>query len=157
MARTSAGLLCYRVLDGELQVLLAHPGGPLWAKKDDGAWTIPKGEPGPGEDPLDAARREFEEEIGKTIAPRSAFVPLAPVRQPGGKIVQAFAVSTDVDPGGLCSNTFTLEWPLRSGRQQTFPEIDRAAWFSLPVARRKILQGQTPLLDELEAFVDRSR
>jgi predicted NUDIX family NTP pyrophosphohydrolase len=129
-------------------VLLAHPGGPYWRKRDRGAWTIPKGEIGEGEDALAAAQREFSEETGLTAGePRLALTPL---RQPGGKTVFAWAVEGDCDPGGLRSNRFTLEWPPGSGKYGEFPEIDRAAWFTLPEARQKMLKGQAPFLDELE-------
>jgi predicted NUDIX family NTP pyrophosphohydrolase len=145
--RQSAGLLLYRRRAGALEVFLVHPGGPFWAKKDLGAWSIPKGEFEPDEDPLEAARREMREETGFDIA--GPFLPLAPVKQPGGKLVHAWAVEADVDPARVVSNTFTIEWPPRSGRQQTFPEIDRAAWFPIDEARRRILRGQAPLLDNL--------
>jgi len=130
-----------------MDVLLVHPGGPLWAKRDAGAWSIPKGEPEAGEDALTAARREFAEELGRGVD--GTFIPLSPVRQPGGKVVHAWAVEADFDTSSIASNTFSMEWPPRSGRQQVFPEIDRAEWFPLDVARQKILAGQTPLLDEL--------
>ena len=139
----------YRRREGAIEVLLVHPGGPFWARKDAGAWSIPKGEIDPTEDPLGAARREFAEEIGFPAEGR--FQPLAPITQAGGKIVQAWAVEGDVDPAGLRSNTFSIEWPPRSGRQATFPEIDRAAWFLLEIARRKINPAQAALLDELAA------
>ena len=149
MSRISAGLLMYRRRAGALEVFLVHPGGPFWARKDAGAWSIPKGEIDPTEEPLAAARREFAEETGLTAA--GAFRPLAPVTQAGGKIVQAWAVEGDLDPSALQSNTFSIEWPPRSGRQRTFPEVDRAAWFSLAVAREKINPAQAALLDELAA------
>ncbi len=151
MSRTSAGLLLYRRRDGALEVFLVHPGGPFWARKDAGAWSIPKGEIDPMEEPLAAARREFTEETG--LSAEGAFRPLAPITQAGGKIVQAWAVEGDVDPADLRSNTFAIEWPPRSGRQQTFPEVDRAAWFPIDVARRKINPAQAALLDELTASV----
>lgn len=148
MAKHSAGLLLYRRRPGEgIEVFLVHPGGPYWASKDEGAWSIPKGEPGEAEDALGAAVREFTEETG--FAMDGPYLPLQPVRQPGGKIVTAFAVEGDCDPGTLRSTTFTLEWPPRSGRHQEFPEVDRGAWFSLEEARVKILRGQIPLLDEV--------
>jgi predicted NUDIX family NTP pyrophosphohydrolase len=148
MAKTSAGLLLHRKADAGLEVLLVHPGGPLWAKKDDGAWSIPKGELAPGEDPLAAAQREFHEETGLTVD--GYFVPLNPVKQSGGKIVYAWAVEAPgLDPSAIRSNTFSLEWPPRSGKSQEFPEVDRAAWFPLAEARDKILKGQLPLLDQL--------
>jgi predicted NUDIX family NTP pyrophosphohydrolase len=139
----------YRRRAGTLEVFLVHPGGPFWARKDAGAWSIPKGEIDPTEEPLAAARREFAEETG--LAAEGAFRPLAPVTQAGGKIVQAWAVEGDLDPSALQSNTFSIEWPPRSGRQKTFPEVDRAAWFSLDVAREKINPAQAALLDELAA------
>ena len=137
----------YRRRSGRLEVLLVHPGGPFWAKKDSGAWSIPKGEYKEGEDPLEAAKREFREETGWVVP--GPFVPLAAVRQPGGKVIHSWAAQGDADPATLRSNTFTMEWPPRSGRQQEFPEVDRAAWFSLLEAKEKILKGQQPLLDEL--------
>jgi predicted NUDIX family NTP pyrophosphohydrolase len=139
----------YRRRDSTLEVFLVHPGGPFWAKKDAGAWSIPKGEIDPAEDPLAAARREFAEETGLAVEGR--FQPLAPVTQAGGKIVQAWAVEGDLDPTALQSNSFSIEWPPRSGRQATFPEVDRAAWFPLEIARQKINPAQAALLDELEA------
>lgn len=147
MPKLSAGILMYRCRDGTLQVFLVHPGGPLWAKKDLGAWSIPKGETDPGEDALFAARREFGEETGFPVSGR--FIPLSPVRLKSGKMVQAWAVEGDFDPDAVRSNTFSMEWPPRSGRQQKFPEIDRAAWFGLEEAKRKINEGQIPLLEEL--------
>jgi len=155
MPRTSAGLLVYRRRGGALEVLLAHPGGPLWAKKDEGAWTIPKGEFEADEDPLAAARREFAEEIGVAIV-EGRFIELTPLKQPSGKLVHAWAVEADLEVDEPRSNTFELEWPPRSGRVQEFPEIDRAQWFDLPHARRKILSGQQPFLDELERRVTMS-
>lgn len=149
MARRAAGILVYRRRGGRLELLLAHPGGPFWARKDEGAWSIPKGEPEPDEALLDAARREFREETGQAID--GAFIPLTPVRQPGGKDVHAWAVEGDFDPETLTSNTFSMEWPPRSGRTASFPEIDRAAWFDLDEARRRILSGQRPLIEELAA------
>jgi predicted NUDIX family NTP pyrophosphohydrolase len=146
MPKTSAGLLLFRYRDGKVEVLLVHPGGPFWARKDEGAWSIPKGEIGEHEEPLAAARREVAEETG--AVPEGTFLPLTPVRQSGGKIVQAWAVEGDLDPADIRSNTFEMEWPPRSGRRRVFPEIDRAAWFTIPVARSKILRGQLPLLDE---------
>lgn len=130
-------------------MLLVHPGGPFWARKDDGAWTIPKGELGPGEEPFEAAKRELVEEIGATVD--GPALALTPVRQAGGKLVHAFAVEQNFDVAGLRSNTFELEWPPRSGKKRTFPEVDRAAWFSPATARIKLLGGQVPLVDELLA------
>lgn len=151
MPKTSAGLLLYRCRGAALEVLLVHPGGPFWAKKDEGTWSIPKGEAAAGEDLLAHARREFEEETGFAI--EGAFRPLAPVRQAGGKTVHAWAVEGDLDPAAIRSNRFTLEWPPRSGRIEEFPEIDRGAWFTLDEARRKINKGQVPLVDALAALL----
>lgn len=148
MPRISAGLLMYRQQDGRLEVLLVHPGGPFWRNKDDGAWSIPKGEVGPGEDLLDAARREFQEELG--LAADGPFLPLTPVKQKGAKIVHAWAFAGNCDPSQIKSNTFTVEWPPRSRKLQQFPEVDQAAFFDLAAARQKINAAQIPLLDELE-------
>jgi predicted NUDIX family NTP pyrophosphohydrolase len=151
MAKKSAGLLLYRLgLEG-LEVLLVHPGGPFWARKDDGAWSIPKGEFVDGENPLSAAQREFEEETG--ARPSGEFVQLAPLKQPGGKLVYAWAVGADFDTASLKSNTFSMEWPPRSGRHSEFPEVDRAAWFGMDEARRKILKGQAGFLDQVICLV----
>lgn len=150
MPKKSAGLLLFRRSGDRsgLQLLLVHPGGPFWRKKDEGAWTIPKGEFNDSEDPLAAALREFGEETGAQ-PPRGEFLKLRPVRQAGGKTVHAWAIEFDFDPQTLHSNTFQQEWPPKSGRVQEFPEVDRAAWFDPPTARRKILNGQIPLIDEL--------
>lgn len=148
MAKKSAGLLAFRKAKGRLEVLLVHPGGPLWAKKDEGAWTIPKGEFKDNEDPLEAAKREFEEETGFTSG--TEVIPLGHLRQPRGKIVYAWAVKGDFDPARLKSNSFSMEWPPRSGRQQEFPEIDRAAWFTIEEASNKILKGQAAFLVQLK-------
>ena len=148
MARSSAGLLLYRRRGGRVEVLLVHPGGPFWKNKDDGAWSIPKGEFEEGENPLAAARREFAEETG--FQAPGPFVALGTARQKGGKVIHAWACEGDCDPGAIRSNTFTIEWPPRSGRQQEFPEIDRAAFFGLGEARRKINPAQAVLLDALE-------
>jgi len=145
--RQSAGLLLFRENGPALEVLLVHPGGPFWAKKDDSSWSIPKGEFGSDEDPLTAARREFEEETG--TSPEGDFLPLTPLRQPGGKLVVAWALRSDFDTSTLKSNLFSMEWPPKSGRQQQFPEIDRAGWFDIETARRKILKGQAPFLNQL--------
>lgn len=153
MPRLSAGLLMYRIKDGAIQVLLAHPGGPYFVNKDDGHWSIPKGEPGPGEDSLLTAQREFEEETG--LRPPGPFIPLKPVKQKGGKIVHAWAFEGACDPATIHSNTFTMEWPPRSGQQMQFPEIDRAEFFDLEMARRKIRSGQVGLIDELETILNR--
>jgi len=141
--KTSAGLLLYRHGRDGLEVFLVHPGGPFWAHKDEGSWSIPKGEFGLGEDPLDAARREFTEETSFTAS--GDFVPLTPLKQPSGKVVHAWAVKGDCDPALVRSNTFVLK-----GRE--YPEIDRAAWFGLAEARKKILRGQVGFLDELETL-----
>lgn len=147
MPKVSAGLLMYRVMDGQLQVLLVHPGGPFFQNKDDGAWSIPKGEIESGEDLLSAARREFEEETGFKASP--PFIALSPIMQKGGKVVHAWACAGDCDPRALRSNAFRMEWPPRSRHMQEFPEIDRAAWFAPAEARRKIKPTQIPLLAEL--------
>jgi predicted NUDIX family NTP pyrophosphohydrolase len=152
MARYSAGLLMYRRRRGVLEVLLVHPGGPFWAGKDLGAWSIPKGEYDPGEDPLAAARREFREETGFSVT--GEFIPLMPRKQPSGKIIEAWAVEGDCDAAAMHSNVFTLEWPPHSGRQQQFPEVDRAAWFFLADAREKIIKGQVGFLEELQALLE---
>jgi predicted NUDIX family NTP pyrophosphohydrolase len=151
MAQESAGVLLYRRRDGVLQVLLAHPGGPFWRTRDEGAWTVPKGAIDAGESPEAAARREFEEEMGTPVT--GELQPLPRVRQRGGKWVEAFAVEGDFDVSTLRSNTFETEWPPRSGRNTTFPEVDRAEWLDLDIARRKILPGQAALLDHLEALL----
>jgi predicted NUDIX family NTP pyrophosphohydrolase len=149
MPKRSAGLLMYRRSRGELEVLLVHPGGPLWAKKDLGAWTIPKGEYAVDEEPLAAAIREFQEETG--LIASGPFGALTPIRQRGGKIVDAWAFEGDCDPGALKSNCFSLEWPPGSGRMREFPEVDRAGWFSIDDAKQKILPAQAGFLDELAA------
>ena len=144
--KLSAGLLLYRFVDGELQVLIGHPGGPFWARKDDGVWSIPKGEYTEREDPWTVAQREFEEEIGKR-APEGPRIAFEPVKQPSGKVITAFAVRGDLDLAGALSNTFELEWPKGSGKVREFPEIDRVDWFPVAAARSKLLKGQRPLLD----------
>jgi len=151
MPRLSAGLLMYRIKDDRIEVLLAHPGGPFFVKKDEGTWTIPKGEPDADEDLLVTAQREFEEETG--IKPNGPFIPLQPIKQKGGKIVHAWAFESDCDPAAIHSNTFTMEWPPKSGQQQEFPEIDRADWFDLATARKKIKLGQEALIEELEGML----
>ena len=147
--RRSAGLLPYRLRGDLLEVFLVHPGGPFWAKKDDGAWSIPKGEYLDGEDPLAVAQREFTEETGLVAA--GPFHDLGEVKQPGGKLVRAWACKGDHDPAAMVSNRFTLEWPPRSGRFREFPEVDRCGWFDVAAARKKILKGQLPLLGRLAA------
>ncbi len=146
MSHESAGLLMYRVRNGEIQFLLVHPGGPFWKKKDAGAWTIPKGEIEPDEDPLETAKREFAEELG--INPQGTFVPLTPVRQKAGKLVRAWAFKGDCDPATCKSNTFEIEWPPRSGKKQQFPEVDRVSFFTLAEAREMINPAQVALLEE---------
>ena len=150
--KQSAGLLLYRGRGEDVEVLLGHMGGPFWAKKDAAAWSLPKGELDPDESPEKAARREFEEELGLP-APDGEYVELGVVKQSGGKVVTAWAVEADLDPASVVPGTFTMEWPPRSGRQQEFPEVDRVAWFSLEVAREKLVKGQLPFLDRLLALV----
>jgi len=150
MAGRSAGILIYRIKT-DLEVLLVHPGGPFFARKDLGAWSIPKGEYDDAEDPLAAAKREFAEETG--LAVEGEFLPLTAIRQKGGKEVLAWAVAGDLDAERIVSNTFELEWPPHSGKTRIFPEVDRAEWFDLPTARTKINERQRSLLDELEALL----
>jgi predicted NUDIX family NTP pyrophosphohydrolase len=147
--KRSAALLVYRWVGRELQVFLVHPGGPFWVKKDLGAWSIPKGELDEDEDGLTAARREFFEEVGQTV--EGDCIALAPVKQPGGKIVHTWAIEGDVDEGAVRSNEFEMEWPPRSGRKARFPEVDRGQWFTFEEAKRRILPGQIPILEELLA------
>ena len=149
MAKLSAGLLLFRNRGGGLEVLLVHMGGPFWAHRDAGAWSLPKGEYEPGEDPLDAARREFAEELGSG-PPQGEALELGSVRQAGGKVVRAWALRGDFDASEIRSNSFQLEWPRGSGRHQSFAEVDRAGWFDLPTARVKLLRGQLPFLERLE-------
>jgi predicted NUDIX family NTP pyrophosphohydrolase len=148
----SAGLLVYRKLDGKTEVLLVHPGGPFWQKRDEGAWSIPKGEFWEGEVAIDVARREFQEELGSP-APDGHTAVLGTIRQAGGKTVHAWAVRGDLDVTHVTSNTFEIEWPPRSGKMQAFPEVDRAEWFDLANARRKMLPAQRELIDRLEALL----
>ena len=143
----------YRIHGGTLQVLLAHPGGPFFKNKDEGAWSIPKGEVEPGEDLLDTAKREFEEETG--ITPKGPFIALTPITQKGGKIVHAWAFEDDCDPSAIVSNTFTIEWPPKSGQQMEFPEIDRADFFDVAAAKRKVKAAQVALIEELEGIAKR--
>ena len=145
----------YRIRDGNLEVLLIHPGGPFWTRKDLGAWSIPKGEFGDDEEPLDAAKREFVEETGFALG--DTFAALMPIRQAGGKRVHAWAFEGDCDPARIVSNTFELEYPPKSGRMQTFAEADRAAWFDLAEARRRINAAQIPLLEELDNALRQTR
>lgn len=147
MPKQAAGILLYRRRAGRLEVLLAHPGGPLWARKDLGAWTIPKGQFTDGELPLDAAKREFEEEMGS--APSGEFQPLGTLKQPSGKVIHAWAAESDFDTTTVKSNLFELEWPPKSGRTSEFPEVDRAEWYSIEDARLKIIKGQAPFLERL--------
>jgi len=150
MSRQSAGILLFRRGERGTEVLLVHPGGPFWRNKDKGAWSIPKGELQPGEDPLEAARREVREETGLELD--GDFVALTPRKQPGGKTVHAWALEGDCDPAAIVSNSFTMEWPPKSGRLQEFPEVDRAAWFDLATAREKIHKGQISFLDEIASL-----
>jgi predicted NUDIX family NTP pyrophosphohydrolase len=149
---SSAGILLHRDGDDGTEVLLVHPGGPFWARKDLGAWSIPKGELDEGEDPRATARREFEEETG-TPLPDGALEELGTVKLKSGKLVEAFAVAGDLDPATLTSNTFELEWPPRSGRMQTVPEVDRAGWFGLEEARKKLNPAQGAFLDRLRELL----
>ena len=153
MSKESSGLLMYRLRPAEF--LLVHPGGPFWKNKDAGAWTIPKGELKPGEDPLLAAQREFEEELG--FKPYGPFIPLSPIKQKAGKLVRAWAFEGDFDTARLKSNTFSMEWPPRSGRQQEFPEVDRAAFFHLNEAKEKINPAQVAFLIELSQRLEGSQ
>jgi predicted NUDIX family NTP pyrophosphohydrolase len=148
MPKLSAGLLLYRTTDVGLEVLIGHPGGPFWARKDDGAWSIPKGEYLEGEDPWTVAQREFLEELG-TTPPDGPRIDFAPLKQPSGKVITAFAVRGDLDLEGTFSNTFELEWPKGSGKIREYPEIDRVGWFPVSQAAEKLLKGQRPLLDHL--------
>jgi predicted NUDIX family NTP pyrophosphohydrolase len=148
--KLSAGLLLYRVRNDIVEVLIAHPGGPFWARKDDGAWSIPKGEYTDGEDPWAAAQREFEEEVG-LAPPTGPRIEFPPLKQPSGKVITAFAVRGDLDLADAHSNTFELEWPKGSGRIQAFPEVDRVDWFPVAQAKTKLLKGHRPFLDRLMA------
>ena len=152
MVITSAGILMYHLRHGRLEVLLVHPGGPFWRNKDAGAWSIPKGEVDADEDDMAAARREFEEELG--TRPDGELLPLGEVRQRSGKRVRAFALEGDLDAEAARSMTFEMEWPPRSGRMASFPEVDRAAWFDIDGAREKLIAGQVPLLDRLVAYLE---
>lgn len=151
MKKQSAGILLYRFRGKTVEVLLVHPGGPFWKNKDAGAWSIPKGEYDETEDPLTAAIREFREETGEAI--KGSFLPLSAVKQKSGKWVHAWALESDLDETKVRSNSFEMEWPPKSGKQQSFPEIDKAAWFSLKEAREKINPGQSGLLNELESLL----
>jgi predicted NUDIX family NTP pyrophosphohydrolase len=152
MARKkSAGILLYRIRESGLEVFLVHPGGPYWAKKDEGAWSIPKGEFEEGEDPLSAATREFQEETGSSVD--GNFIALNPLKQPGGKLIYAWGVRGDCAAESIKSNLFTMEWPPRSGKREEFPEVDRAGWFTLEAAKKKILPRQVGFLEELAAAI----
>ena len=148
MPRRSAGVLLYRIGDGGLEVLVVHPGGPFWAKRDDGAWSIPKGEYAEDEDPRAAALREFEEELG-TPPPGGERIELGEVRQSGGKLVTAWALEGDLDADAITSNTYKVQWPPRSGQWRTYPEVDRAGWFAPEAAKVKLLSAQAALVDRL--------
>ncbi|MGZ8179082.1 NUDIX domain-containing protein [Williamsia sp. SKLECPSW1] len=155
MPRRSAGVIAVRRVPGEpVRVLLAHPGGPLWARRDEGAWSIPKGEY-VDEDPRDAAAREFAEEVGVVVDP-GALVPIGEITQKSGKVVSAYVVEAEVDPATSVSNTVEMEWPRKSGRMQSFPEVDRVEWFDLETAGRKIIAAQRPLLDRVEDALDQT-
>jgi predicted NUDIX family NTP pyrophosphohydrolase len=154
VAKRSAGILLYRIAGDGPEVLLVHPGGPFWARKDAGAWSIPKGEYDDGEDPQACALREFEEETG-TALPPAELIELGSVKQKGGKVVSAWAAEGDIDAEAIRSNTFTMEWPPRSGRTAEFPEIDRAGWFGIDAAREKLVPAQAELLDRLLERVSR--
>lgn len=152
--KTSAGILLYRIVEGDLEVFLVHPGGPYWEKKDEEAWSVPKGEFEEEEDSLEAARREFWEETGSNV--KGDFMELKPLKQPSGKIVYVWAVEGNIDAASIESNLFTMEWPPRSGKEQEFPEVDRGGWFKIPQAREKLLKGQVGFLDELQKKLGRS-
>jgi len=154
--KKSAGILLYRLQKGTLQVLLVHPGGPFWKNKDAGAWSIPKGEPDEDEDPLDTALRELQEETGIPVK-KSTCSPLTPVKQKAGKLILAWAMKGNLDPDQINSNTFDIEWPPKSGKTQSFPEIDRAGWFTVEEAREKINPAQAALLDELVNIIKPGR
>jgi predicted NUDIX family NTP pyrophosphohydrolase len=152
MTKQSAGILMYRLTSAaNVEVLIVHPGGPLWRKRDEGAWSIPKGEFHDGEDILQTAMREFHEELGTRVS--GEFIRLEPIRQKGGKVVHAFAVEGDLDADNIVSNTFALEWPPRSGRTIDVPEVDRAAWYDIPTARQKLNPAQTDFLDQLTKWL----
>jgi predicted NUDIX family NTP pyrophosphohydrolase len=155
MKQRSAGLLLYRWREAVPDFFLVHPGGPFWARKDEGAWSIPKGLCADAEEPLEAAKREFSEETGFSVA--GEFIALGEFRQPSGKTISAWAVESDCDSGAVRSNTFTIEWPPKSGRTAEFPEVDRAGWFAPSEAFQKILRGQTPILEAALALINRTR
>ena len=147
MPKQSAGILLYRLMGKGPEVLLVHPGGPFWTKKDLGSWSVPKGEIAPGEDPIAAARREFHEETGQPVS--GEFIGLTPVKQKGGKIVYCYACEGNIDPAIIKSNIFEMEWPPRSGKKASFPEVDKAMWFDIHSAREKIIEAQRAFIDEL--------
>jgi predicted NUDIX family NTP pyrophosphohydrolase len=151
--KKTAGLLLYRIRDSAVEVFLVHPGGPFWAKKDEGAWSIPKGEFADDEQPLSAAKREFQEETGFSM--EGNFMALAPLKQRSGKLVYAWALEGDCDAGAIKSNLFSMEWPPRSGKRQEYPEVDRASWFTLESAKRRIVPGQIAFLEELQQILSR--
>ncbi|PUZ27157.1 Predicted NTP pyrophosphohydrolase, NUDIX family [Chitinophaga costaii] len=151
MPQQSAGILLYRFYQAHLEVLLVHPGGPFWARKDVGVWSIPKGLIDTNENPLAAAQREFAEETGHTLA--GPFHTLQPIRQKTGKVIYAWATAGNLDAAAITSNTFTMEWPPKSGIQKSFPEVDKAGWFDISTAREKILPSQVALLNELEQLL----
>jgi predicted NUDIX family NTP pyrophosphohydrolase len=152
MPKKSAGILLYRFHNNLPEILLVHPGGPFWAKKDAGAWSIPKGEFEENENPLDAAKREVEEETGIKVSGK--LIELTPVKQKSGKIIYAWAVQGDFDDAEIKSNTFEIEWPPKSGKKQSFPEVDKAGWFTMEEAKQKIVPGQAPLIEELRTKLD---
>lgn len=154
MLKKSAGILLYRILEGKPEVFLVHPGGPFWVNKDKGAWSIPKGLFEEGEDPLEAAKREFQEETGFVIS--GDFMELTPLKQPSGKTVYAWAVEGTIDAASVKSNIFSMEWPPQSGKEQKFPEVDRGGWFDLAQAREKLLPGQQGFLIELQIKLGRT-
>ena len=153
MARSSAGILLFRTRSGTPEVLLVHPGGPFWARRDAGAWSIPKGEHGDEEDPLQCALREFAEETGSALEP-AELIELGTIRQKAGKLVTAWAAEGDLDPATVTSNTFNIQWPPRSGRMAEFPEVDRAEWFALAQAREKLVPAQAELVDRLQTHLE---
>jgi predicted NUDIX family NTP pyrophosphohydrolase len=151
VGKLSAGILMFRKRESTLQLFLVHPGGPFWRNKDAGAWSIPKGEYEEGEKPLDAAKREFLEETG--IEADGEFLPLGEIKQPSGKVITAWALEGDCEPSAVRSNMFSMEWPPKSGRQQEFPEVDRADWFTANEAKERIVKGQTGLIDRVVALI----